>query len=189
MPKAYRCNKFNEKGVVCNETNENNFSEGRYNTCKKCRLRIMTEYNKSRRGKKEEESVSKNDLNNHIVFLIEDTISRFPLINNKLTISESIERVEKDISEESSTLNDKIDMIKNKNIDLENEVKQLKFKISLFDTLFERIEILNEKNRSLHIKFSDLENENIILKSMISKFKDYLVSGIVDSNQNNCLKK
>jgi hypothetical protein len=146
MTKIYRCNKINEKGSVCNETDENNFRKGRYNTCKKCRLRVMSEYNKSKKEQKQNEDANKTDPDNHIRCLIEDTITRVPLINKK-TIPCIIHKLELDITEECLIFDEKL---------------------KKFETNFE------EKIKILVSKISTLEDENITLKLQMLNFKEYI---------------
>jgi hypothetical protein len=98
MPKIYRCNKINELGITCGETEAFRFEDGRYTTCKKCRLRFMSEYNKSKKSNKKEEVVNKIDPDNNIRYVIEDTILRTKILNGA-SIPSKIEDLEIDISQ------------------------------------------------------------------------------------------
>jgi hypothetical protein len=144
MPKIYRCNKIDETGNICNETNENNFNEGRYTTCKKCRLKFMIDYNKLKKEEKQNQNTTKIDPDNHIRELIEDTISNVSLIKNQ-TIPNIIRRLEKDITEECLNFEDKI---------------------KIFEAKFE------DSIKKFEDKISSLENENIALKIQLLNFKE-----------------
>ena len=140
MPKVYRCDKTNEEGNICNDTNEQNFIEGRYNTCKKCRLKIMADYNKKKKNEKQTQKANTIDPDNHIRTLIKDTISDITLIKN---LPDIIHRLEKDISEECLNFNDKITKFEEKISLLENENIALKLQLLNFKEYIQKT--LNEK--------------------------------------------
>ncbi len=98
MPKTYYCDKILDNGIICGERDTSKFIEGRYTTCRACRLNLMSKYNKSKTSKKQEEVSNKIDPDTSIRYLIEDTIKRIPLIN-KNTIPERIEGLEEDITD------------------------------------------------------------------------------------------
>lgn len=100
MPKTYYCNKLIDGSVVCGETNPENFTEGRYNTCRTCRLQMMSSYNKNRREEIREKKIRELDPSQDIRFVVEDTIKRIPLLDGK-TISDKITNLEEDIGEVS----------------------------------------------------------------------------------------
>lgn len=142
MPKTYRCNKIKEDGEVCNETDENNFTEGRYTSCKKCRLKVMSDYNKFKKEEKKDKNTNKIDPDNHVRYLIEDTITRVSLINN-MTIPKIIHKLEMDITNECVNLSEKINTFENKILELENENIRLKLQLLKFKEHIQNI--LNEK--------------------------------------------
>lgn len=151
MSKTYRCNKINEKGSICNETDENNFSEGRYSTCKKCRLRVMSEYNKAKKEQKQNEDANKIDPDNHIRYLIEDTITRVPLLDNKMSVVDKFNDLDTEMSNvfnscinEMRKLSERIKKIEKENSEMEEEILTLK---------------IQAKNTQKHIK--NILNEEI----------------------------
>ena len=98
MPKEYYCNKLLDNGIVCGERNIEKFISGRYTTCKPCRLRSMSVYNKSKTIKKKDEESTKLDPDCNMRWLIEDTIKRVPFMGTQ-TIIDRIENSEADISD------------------------------------------------------------------------------------------
>ena len=142
MPKNYRCNKINEKGEICNETDEDNFSEGRYTTCKKCRLRVMAEYNKSKKEEKQRKVTAKPDPNNHTIKLIKDTILLVPLID-KMAVPVKIHDLEVNISNICSDFGKKFQDFETKMSSLEDENIKLKLQLLSFKEYMQKI--LNEK--------------------------------------------
>jgi hypothetical protein len=140
MPKVYRCDKTNEEGDICNETDPQNFTEGRYNTCKKCRSKFMEDYNKQKKDEKQNKKANTVDPDNRIRTLIKDTISDTPIIKN---LPKVIHKLEKDISEECLNFNDKITKFEEKISSLENENIALKLQLVKFKEYIQKI--LNEK--------------------------------------------
>jgi hypothetical protein len=132
MPKEYCCNKILESGAVCGERDTTKFNVGRYTTCKNCRLKFMSNYNKSKSSGKKDEKNSIIDPEYNVRYLIEDTIKRIPLIERN-TIPERIEIIEEEY----------IDSLTKQQI--KNEQVQLKFlvleqKINTLEKYIEKIE-------------------------------------------------
>ena len=98
MPKEYFCSKILDTGLPCGERDESKFIEGRYSTCRQCRLRSMSEYNKTKTEKGKEQKSKKIDPDNDIRWLIEDTFLRVPILSGQ-TIKERMENNEFDVSE------------------------------------------------------------------------------------------
>jgi hypothetical protein len=140
MPKIYRCDKINEEGNICNETDQQNFTEGRYNTCKKCRLKIMTDYNKKKKDEKENKKNNTTDPDKNIRKIIEEIIKDTPTIKNLPNI---IRKLEKDITEECMNFDDKIKKFEERISILENENIALKLQILKFKEYIQKT--LNEK--------------------------------------------
>jgi hypothetical protein len=102
MPKEYFCTKLNDLEIPCGERDVSKFNEGRYSTCRSCRLKSMSEYNKTKTNKSKEQKNKLLDPDYNIRCLIEDTIKRVPISSDQ-TIVERIENNEFDISEMVST--------------------------------------------------------------------------------------
>jgi transcription initiation factor IIF auxiliary subunit len=97
MPKEYFCTKVLPNGIMCAERDNSKFISGRYTTCKSCRLRTMSEYNKEKTIKKQDKEAEKIDPDCNIRWIVEDTIKRVPFID-KQTITERIKSSEDDIT-------------------------------------------------------------------------------------------
>lgn len=121
MPKSYFCDKLSESGVICGEIDISKFIEGRYSTCKSCRLQMMSQYNKTKTSKKKDKEVKKIDPDCNIRYLIEDTIKRVPFIGFQ-TIPDKIESSEEDLTD---VLNLFQEHIEKNNIILEQMQKQI----------------------------------------------------------------
>jgi hypothetical protein len=135
MPKDYYCNKLLPNGTVCGEREISKFIDGRYTTCKNCRLRSMSDYNKSKTSKKKDTEATKTDPDCNIRYLIEDTIKRVPFIQRQ-TILERIESSEEDVTSvmnlhhEYVDKNDyKIDLLCKQLEEMKKEIKNLKEEI------------------------------------------------------------
>lgn len=142
MPKKYRCNKINEKGEICNDTNEDNFSEGRYTTCIKCRLKIMSEYNKAKKEEKQGKTPVKSESDKHTIELIKDTIQLVPLID-KMAVPVKIHDLEVNISNICTDFGKKFQDFETKMSLLEDENIKLKLQLLSFKEYMQKI--LNEK--------------------------------------------
>jgi hypothetical protein len=125
MPKVYYCNKLLENGATCGERDVSKFIEGRYTTCKSCRLRAMSIYNKSKTSKKKDEESSKTDPDCNIRWLIEDTIKRVPFMG-KQTIPERIESSEEDITSVLNLHHEYSDKNDNRLDKMQGEINELK---------------------------------------------------------------
>lgn len=121
MPKSYFCDKLSESGAICGETDISKFIEGRYTTCKSCRLQMMSQYNKTKTSKKKDKEAKKVDPDCNIRYLIEDTIKRVPFIGFQ-TIPDRIESSEEDLT---GVLNLFQEHIEKNNIILEKMQKQI----------------------------------------------------------------
>jgi len=131
MSKVYFCNKILENGSICGERELSKFIEGRYTTCKPCRLRNMSQYNKSKTSKKKDVESTKIDPDCNIRYLIEDTIKRIPFMGGE-TIPERIESSEEDISNVFEKVHAYFDK-NNKTIErMQKEIDELKSFISDF---------------------------------------------------------
>lgn len=135
MPKDYFCNKLLPNGTVCGEREVSKFINGRYTTCKPCRLRNMSDYNKTKTSKKKDEEVTKTDPDCNIRYLIEDTIKRVPFIQ-KQTIIERIKSSEDDVTDILNLHHEYvektdfiIEKIKKQMEEMKNEIKNLKEEI------------------------------------------------------------
>jgi cyclopropane fatty-acyl-phospholipid synthase-like methyltransferase len=146
MPKDYFCSKILDTGFPCGERDVSKFIEGRYSTCRQCRLRSMSDYNKTKTEKCKEDKTKKIDPDKDIRWLIEDTFLRVPLLSNQ-TIKERMESNEYDVSDllekhfdYAETTNKKIENLENK---LENAYKIIEmFKILLPEDKLEKFENL-----------------------------------------------
>ena len=98
MSKRYFCDKLLDSGLICGETDISKFIEGRYTSCKSCRLQMMSQYNKSKNSKKKDNEAKKVDPDCNIRYLIEDTINRVPFLGQQ-TIPDRIKSSEEDITE------------------------------------------------------------------------------------------
>lgn len=140
MPKDYYCNKLLPNGTVCREREVTKFIEGRYTTCKACRLRSMSDYNKSKTSKKKDIEATKADPDCNIRYLIEDTIKRVPFIQRQ-TILERIESSEEDVTavmnlhHEYVDKNDyRIDLLCKQIEEMKKEIKNLKEEIKILNS-------------------------------------------------------
>jgi hypothetical protein len=124
MPKEYCCNKLLESGIVCGQRDQTKFSSGRYTTCRDCRLRFMSSYNKSKIQNKKEEKNSNIDPEFNIRYLIEDTIKRIPLMERN-TIPERIECIEEEFIDSLSKQQSKNQFIESKFLLLEQKIDTL----------------------------------------------------------------
>jgi lipopolysaccharide assembly outer membrane protein LptD (OstA) len=136
MPKEYCCNKLLESGTVCGERDSTKFSSGRYTTCRNCRLRFMTSYNKKKTSDKKEEKNTNIDPECNIRYLIEDTIKRIPLMNN-YTIPERIESFEEEYTEflskherRNGTIQSKFNLLEQKIESLEKYIEKIEKELS-----------------------------------------------------------
>jgi hypothetical protein len=129
MPKNYYCDKI-VKGKICGETNIDNFTEGRYSTCKKCRASFVSEYSKSKKIKAKAEI---NISTTHLKWFIEDIMLRNPILNNK-SVLENFNDLEENITEVYNfchkKLEDKFEQmtLSIKELKEENEVLKLKIR-------------------------------------------------------------
>jgi len=150
MPKIYRCDKINELGITCGETDNTKFEKGRYSTCKNCRLRFMSEYNKSKREHKQEDIISKVDPDNNIRWVIEDTIKRVRFCGD-YTILEKFKDNDELLGEALST-----NYKRNENTEL---------KVYELENMFSMM-------------FKELKKENELLKIEINTLKEKLSDGL-----------
>lgn len=124
MPKEYCCNKLLESGIVCGQRDQTKFSSGRYTTCRDCRLRFMSTYNKKKNSDKKDDKNISLDPDCNIRYLIEDTIKRIPLMNS-YTIPERIESFEEEYTEFLSKQERKNGLIQSKFLFLEQKIDTL----------------------------------------------------------------
>jgi hypothetical protein len=137
MPKEYFCDKQLENGVICGERDVSKFIEGRYTSCRKCRNKIMSEYNKSRTEGRKEKEMDKIDPDKNIRLLIEEVVCKYPLIDGKYNISEKFKSTEEDISDiiiktfvDFERINKKFDSMQLHIQSLEKEIVDLKSKLT-----------------------------------------------------------
>ena len=137
--KQHYCEKINNMGFICRESDSTKFEEGRYNICKQCRLYYMKLYNKSKKDNKKDENVNKLDPDKNIRFIVEDTVKRMSFIEG-FTIKDKIDGLDKDLSSISEKtegnmikyLNfenivvEKIQELKKENDVLRKEIQELK---------------------------------------------------------------
>jgi hypothetical protein len=151
MPKEYFCSKILDTGLPCGERDVSKFIEGRYSTCRQCRLKSMSDYNKTKTSKGKEHKNKTIDPDNDIRWLIEDTFLRVPLLSGQ-TIKERIESNEFDISdllekhfEYVEETNAKIKMLETK---LENSEVKLSKCMEIFKVLLpeDKREIMGKLN-------------------------------------------
>ena len=121
MPKEYFCSKILDTGLPCGERDVSKFIEGRYSTCRQCRLRSMSDYNKMKTDKTKEQKSKKIDPDSDIRWLIEDTFLRVPLLSGQ-TIKERMENNEFDVSE---LFEKHFDYVEKTNIKIRNLEKNL----------------------------------------------------------------
>ena len=122
MPKEFICRQI-KNGELCGETNPENFSSGRYTACKSCRSKMASKLINEKKIKDKDEKANRIDPDEDTRYLIEDTIKRIPLINNK-TVQEAI----RDIDEMNV-----------------NNVLQINDLNNLVKILMQRIQVLEEK--------------------------------------------
>jgi hypothetical protein len=149
MPKEYFCSKILDTGLPCGERDVSKFIEGRYSTCRQCRLRSMSDYNKLKTDKSKEQKSKKIDPDSDIRWLIEDTFLRVPLLSGQ-TIKERMENNEFDVSE---LLEKHCDYVEKTNVKIRNLEKNLEnaYKcIELFKFLLppDKLELLEKFNFS-----------------------------------------
>jgi hypothetical protein len=134
MPKEYFCTKLTDMGLPCGERDETKFIEGRYSTCRSCRLKFMSEYNKTKTNKGKEQKNKQIDPDCNIRYLIEDTIIRVPLISNQ-TIVERMEDTEHDVSRILLLHHEYVDKSELKMEKLEKQIKTMSNYIKILLTL------------------------------------------------------
>jgi len=136
VSKIYFCDKtVNFK--VCGETNPENFIEGRYSTCKKCRNKYVREIYKEKKTSKNEEFNKIVDPSSNIRTLIVDTIKNCPIIDGK-SIEYKIKSAEDDIGDVLCTSSDSLEKFK---MEVYQEIGSLK---NIIQTLQEEIRILKK---------------------------------------------
>ena len=126
MPKEFICRQI-KNGELCGETNPENFSSGRYTACKSCRSKMASKLLNEKKIKDKDDKANFLDPDEDTRYLIEDTIKRIPLINNK-TVQEAIRDIDEMNSLNTSEIGDLNDLLK---------------------TLMQRIKVLEEKLHSL----------------------------------------
>jgi hypothetical protein len=134
MPKDYFCSKILDTGLPCGERDESKFIEGRYSTCRQCRLRSMSDYNKTKTSKSKEQKSKTIDPDKDIRWLIEDTFLRVPLLSNQ-TIKERMESNEFDISDLLEKHFDYVEKTNSKIENLENKLDNAYKIIEIFKFL------------------------------------------------------
>jgi hypothetical protein len=143
MTKEYFCTKILDTGLPCGERDESKFIEGRYSTCRQCRLRSMSDYNKTKTSKGKEKKTKTIDPDNDIRWLIEDTFLRVPLLSNQ-TIKERMEDNEFDISDLLGKHHDYVEQTNLKIQKLEQKLENSYKCIEMFKFLLppEKLELL-----------------------------------------------
>jgi hypothetical protein len=136
MPKEYCCNKLLESGAVCGERDSTKFSSGRYTTCRNCRLKSMSYYNKKKTSDRKDEKNTNIDPECNIRYLIEDTIKRIPLMNN-YTIPERIESFEEEYTgflskqeRNNESIQSKFNLFEQKIASLEKYIEKIEKELS-----------------------------------------------------------
>jgi hypothetical protein len=91
MPKQHFCKKA-ENNIVCGEHNPENFEEGRYSICKKCRTKATYESVKKKRDKEKEIKVEEIKTEFNILDIAKDTFLKVPVKNGE-TIEQNLDSV------------------------------------------------------------------------------------------------
>ena len=141
MPKTYCCDKILENGTICGESDITKFMDGRYTTCKPCRYRLMSVYNKNKTTERKDKRIETIDPDAHLRFIIEDTLRRVPLIGRQSVI-ERIKNGEDDVSgffENQYTTNDRVNL---KLLQLEQKINTMQLYI---DNLEKEVSDLKSK--------------------------------------------
>jgi predicted transcriptional regulator len=93
----------------------------------------MSEYNKVKKEQKQNEDANKIDPDNHIRYLIEDTITRVPLLDNKMSIVDKFNDLDIEMSNvfnscvtEMKKLSERLKKIEKENSEMEEEILTLK---------------------------------------------------------------
>ena len=133
MPKQHFCKKV-ENNIVCGEHNSENFEEGRFSICRKCRTRSTYESVKKKRDKDKELKIEEIKTEFNILDITKDTFLKVP-VKNGLTIEQnldsvirSINKIEIDRTNDANIMNLNITLFQKKQNEFQKNYEDLKKK-------------------------------------------------------------
>lgn len=135
IERIYFCKQKINGKEICGKTNPDDFSKGRYTTCKECRLAYVRDYNK--KLVEEEKSIkqmsnvekitnNKGDLGKNVHDLIINILETYPLNNIGIALPIKIEDIETNAVQDYMRHKHRLD-------DLEEELEKIKNKVKFLE--------------------------------------------------------